>query len=157
MRRTQRSRVSMETDTGATRHTQGSPAAGGGREDPPGRRGGVWTTDPSMAAQVLNPCLRSCGEDPPAAQSTQQRQTPGGAAGRQAQGCGRRRGVVRAGSTRHRCLRRDLGRAWGLTTLWTHCTIESPAGRTPGRRPAGEAVGPPTGFWIVDGLMVKSL
>ena len=151
MRRTQRSLVSTEADTGATRHTPGSPAAGGGREDPPGRRGGVWTTDPSMAAQVLNPCLRSCGEDPPAAQSTQQHQTPGGAAGRQAQGCGRRREYSAQVPAE------GPGEGLGLTTLWTHCTVESLAGRTPGRRPAGEALGPPTGFWIVDGLMVKSL
>ena len=79
-----------EAERGASGHTLGSPAAGGGREDPPGRQGAVRPAEPLTAAQVLNPCLRSCGEDPSAARSTQQHQTPWCAAGPQAQGCGLR-------------------------------------------------------------------
>lgn len=126
----------------AQRHTPGSPAAGGGREAPPGHQGGVRPADPSTAAQALKPYLRSCGEDPPAARSTQQHQTPWGAAGPQAQGrglprehacgTGARRGAWGGPGARHtlwahsKSSRQDAGtQAWGTGAGSTHRLLDS--------------------------------
>lgn len=143
-----------ETDTEqealcAQRHTPGSPAAGGRQGGPSRAPGGVRPADPSTAAQALKAIPPGCGEDPPAARSTQQHQTPWAQLDHRLG-----RGLPRA-CVRHRCPQRGLGRAWGPT----HSLSPQQVSRQDhgGAQAWGTGAGSTHSFWIVDELMVKSL